>query len=219
MTIIAPSLLASDFLNIESELARLENEKDIWLHLDIMDGHFVPNLTFGHPIISLMAKKTKQPLDAHFMVTNPDFYIDTLNDISLHVFTFHIEACSDALSTARHARSIAKLVGVSLRPGTPLSALSDELLKEIDLVLVMSVEPGFGGQKFIPDTIERITQLKQRRSSLATSFLIEVDGGVNVDNCNSIIDAGADVLVAGSAVFRAPNKDYSPVISQLRGNK
>tara|TARA_R110000868_G_scaffold100128_5_gene275418 strand:+ start:15547 stop:16206 length:660 start_codon:yes stop_codon:yes gene_type:complete len=218
VTIISPSLLACDFLNIEAELARLESESDLWLHLDIMDGHFVPNLTFGHPILQLIASKTNLPLDAHFMVTNPDFYIETMKDLNLHVFTFHVEACSDAIATAKSAKSVAKKVGVSLRPSTPLSSLSDDLLKQIDLVLIMSVEPGFGGQKFMPESISRIQELKAKRTTLNANFLIEVDGGVSSSNSESLINAGADVLVAGSAIFKSDKHNYSETISKLRGN-
>ncbi len=217
MTIISPSLLACDFLNIEAELARLEGESDLWIHLDIMDGHFVPNLTFGHPIMKLIAGKSSLPLDAHFMVTNPDFYIETMKDLNLHVFTFHIEATQDAVATAKKAKAIAKKVGVSLRPGTALSSLSDELLKQVDLVLVMSVEPGFGGQKFMPESIARIQELKAKRAALHAHFLIEVDGGINPNNSQSLIQAGADVLVAGSAIFKSEKHNYSETISKLRG--
>lgn len=216
-TIIAPSLLACDFLNIENELGALENLSDLWLHLDVMDGHFVPNLTFGHPIIKMIAKKTKQPLDAHFMVTNPEFYIETLKEIPLEVFTFHIEATNEPLKLINQCKKYFKRAGVSLRPGTSLSSLTDEILKSVDLVLVMSVEPGFGGQGYIESSTQRIAELKSRREQLGAHFVIEVDGGINEITSKFAIDAGADVLVAGSATFKGGKNEYKNNIERLRG--
>lgn len=217
-TIIAPSLLACDFLNIESELKALESVSDLWLHLDIMDGHFVPNLTFGHPIIKMIAAKTKQPLDAHFMVTNPEFHIDTLKGVPLDVFTFHIEATSEPLRLIEKAKANFKRAGISLRPGTNLNSLTDEVLKAVDLVLVMSVEPGFGGQGYIPESTNRIAELKKRREELGAHFIIEVDGGINSETSKLAIAAGADVLVAGSATFKGGVSAYQTNIETLRGN-
>lgn len=216
MTIISPSLLACDFLNIERELSVLEKVPNLWLHLDIMDGHFVPNTTFGHPIISKISQKTKQPLDAHFMVTNPEFYIDTLKAISFETFTIHVETQTNSVELLTKIKNISKNAGISLRPSTELSALSDDTLKTCDLVLVMSVEPGFGGQSFMPTSINRIKELVERRNDLGANFLIEVDGGVNQSNCHDIINAGADVLVAGSAVFKGNSTDYLNNIKSLR---
>lgn len=218
MTIISPSLLACDFLNIENELQALAHNENIWIHLDIMDGHFVPNLTFGHPIIDLIAAKTKLPLDIHFMVSNPEFYIETLKHIAFEVFTFHIEASSKPIPLIHDIKKFSRKAGISLRPGTALELLTDDILKSVDLVLVMSVEPGFGGQGFMPESLERIKLLKQRRNELGANFLIEVDGGVNPSNAASIIQAGADVLVAGSAVFKNIPSNYTANINALRGN-
>lgn len=215
--IISPSLLACDFLNIENELQALDGIEQLWLHLDIMDGHFVPNLTFGHPIIKKIAAKAKHPLDAHFMVTNPDFYLDTLKDVPLDVFTFHIEAQSDALGFISKIKKIFPKAGISLRPGTPLEVLTDDILHAVDLVLVMSVEPGFGGQSYLPQATERISILKQKRTDLNTSFLIEVDGGINAETSKLAINAGADILVAGSATFKGGKEQYSKNIDLLRG--
>lgn len=216
MVTVSPSLLSCDFLNIESELKSFEGQKDLWLHLDIMDGHFVPNLTFGNPIIRQIAKKTKIPLDAHFMVSNPEFYIDGLQDVPLHNFTFHLEATSHPLTLVKKAKNFYKNVGVSIRPKTPVSALSDDLICDLDLVLVMSVEPGFGGQEFIEGTYDKIRTLRERSTSLNTKLTIQVDGGVNSGNAKKLIDAGADNLVAGSFVFnKGPNK-YTEAIGQLR---
>ncbi|MBK23859.1 MAG: ribulose-phosphate 3-epimerase [Halobacteriovorax sp.] len=216
-TVISPSLLACDFLNIENELKHFEDVKHLWFHLDIMDGHFVPNLTFGQPIIKKISQKTKQPLDAHLMVSNPEFYIESLKDMNLHNFTWHIEAQSeDVLSLISKAKKHYSSVGLSIKPKSNLNLLSDEILCAIDLVLVMSVEPGFGGQKFIEETYERISALVKRRKNLGLSFSIQVDGGVNEHNAKKLIDAGADNLVAGSYIFKeGPNK-YLEKINSLR---
>lgn len=216
-TIIAPSLLACDFLNIEKEIAALELENNLWLHLDIMDGHFVPNLTFGHPIIKLIKAKTNLPLDAHFMVTNPQFHLETLKDVGLHIFTFHIEACERPLELIEQIKSYNIKAGISLRPGTPLESLSDAILKVVDLVLVMSVEPGFGGQGYIEGSTKRIETLAKRRQDLKAKFLIEVDGGINIETAKLASAAGADVLVAGSATFKGSPDNYKNNIKNLRG--
>lgn len=216
MTIISPSLLACDFLNIESELKAFENAKDMWFHLDIMDGHFVPNLTFGHPIIEMISKKTKIPLDAHFMVTNPDFYGETLKNIGIHNFTFHYEAVMDPMSMIADLKSNYKSVGISIKPGTPTHKLTDEILQMVDLVLVMSVEPGFGGQAFMPEAHDKIRELKARREKLDLHFQIQVDGGVSNKNAKDLIESGADNLVAGSYVFKVESNEYLNQIDTLR---
>lgn len=216
-TIIAPSLLACDFLNIEKEIAALELESNLWLHLDIMDGHFVPNLTFGHPIIKLIKAKTNLPLDAHFMVTNPQFHLETLKDVGLHIFTFHIEACERPLELIEQIKSYNIKAGISLRPGTPLESIDNETLKAVDLVLVMSVEPGFGGQGYIEGSTKRIETLAKRRQELKANFLIEVDGGINTETAKLAIAAGADALVAGSATFKGAPENYKNNIKNLRG--
>jgi ribulose-phosphate 3-epimerase len=215
MTIISPSILACDFLNIESELLALSTIKDLWLHLDIMDGHFVPNLTFGTPIIEMISKKTKLKLDAHFMVTNPDFYAETLKHVGIHNFTFHYEAVLNALSLIAELKRNYKSVGISIRPNTQTHKLSDDVLKMVDLVLVMSVEPGFGGQSFMPATYEKISELKIRREKLNAHFQIQVDGGVSNKNSKELIKAGADNLVAGSYVFKAEQTEYPAQIASL----
>lgn len=217
MTIIAPSLLSCDFLNIEAELKALSPLSNLWLHLDIMDGHFVPNLTFGHPIIKEIATKAKHPLDAHFMVTNPEFHLETLKDLPLHVFTFHVEACNDPLALIKKGKQYFSKMGISLRPGSDLKLLTDDILATVDLVLVMSVEPGFGGQGYIPAATDRIAQLKIRREKLKANFLIEVDGGINPQTAKLARDAGADVLVAGSATFKGGATHYEANIQALRG--
>lgn len=216
MTIISPSLLACDFLNIEPELNAFSGVKDMWFHLDIMDGHFVPNLTFGHPIIELITKKAPHKCDAHFMVTNPEFHGETLKNSGLHNFTFHVEATSDSLGLIKKLKAHYPSVGISIKPNTPVSALTDEILKAIDLVLVMSVEPGFGGQSFMPSAFDKIKELKSRRESLKAHFQIQVDGGVTDKNSKELIAAGADNLVAGSYVFKTTKDKYAEKIESLR---
>ncbi len=215
MTIISPSILACDFLNIETELLALEKIPNLWLHLDIMDGHFVPNLTFGHPIIEKICKKTSIRCDAHFMVTNPEFHVDTLSKAGLYNFTFHIEATPEPLKLAQKIKSLYPSCGVSIKPNTPVSALTDELLKTVDLVLVMSVEPGFGGQAFMPSAYDKIKLLVERKKSLNTHFTIQVDGGVTDLNAKELISSGADNLVAGSFVFKLGPSQYAKQIEKL----
>jgi ribulose-phosphate 3-epimerase len=218
MIIISPSLLACDFLNIESELTHLSKNKNIWLHLDIMDGHFVPNLTFGRPIIELIAKKTDIPLDAHFMVTNPRFHAETLKNAGLYNFTFHLESMQgqDSLEFISFLKTYYKSVGISIKPNTPESKLTDDILKLVDLVLVMSVEPGFGGQSFMPIAFDKIKNLKNRREDLDAHFQIQVDGGILDKNASELVANGADNLVAGSYIFKGGPLEYSKSIESLR---
>jgi ribulose-phosphate 3-epimerase len=214
---ISPSLLACDFLNLQGEIESFIDFNDLWFHLDIMDGHFVPNLTFGHPIVQKISKITNQKLDAHFMVSNPEFYIDTFKDYSIHNFTFHIEACLDnALELVKKAKEIYPSVGLSLKPGTNLSAISDEVFKEIDLLLVMSVEPGFGGQKFIENTYNKLNEVQKIKKRLNTQFDVQVDGGVIDKNAKKLIDNGANNLVAGSYIFKSDKADYLNRVESLR---
>lgn len=216
MTIISPSLLACDFLNIEPELNSFSGISDLWFHLDIMDGHFVPNLTFGHPIIELITRKSPHKCDAHFMVTNPEFHGETLKNAGIHNFTFHIEAIQNPLRLARDLKNHYPSVGVSIKPKTEVAELSDELLREIDLVLVMSVEPGFGGQSFMPSAFDKIRELKKRREELKAHFQIQVDGGVTDKNAHELIKAGADNLVAGSYIFKQGKSLYKSAVESLR---
>ena len=216
MTIISPSLLACDFLNIEPELNAFSGVKDMWFHLDIMDGHFVPNLTFGHPIIELITKKAVHKCDAHFMVTNPEFHGETLKNSGLHNFTFHVEATPDSLGLIQKLKTYYPSVGISIKPNTPTNTLTDQILKAVDLVLVMSVEPGFGGQSFMPAAYDKIKELKSRREELNTHFQIQVDGGVTDQNAKNLIAAGADNLVAGSYIFKTTKDKYSEKIESLR---
>ncbi len=214
--VIAPSLLSCDFLNIEKELNHFKDFKNTWFHLDIMDGHFVPNLTFGPPIVKMISKKSTLPLDAHLMVKNPKFLIDNLADCNVHNLTFHIEATNDALELIKYAKKIFPSVGVSLRPGTPLEVLSDDVLKAINLILVMSVEPGFGGQAFIETTYEKLTDLFHLKKALNPNLMIQVDGGVSDKNAKKLVDHGVSNLVAGSYIFKDGPASYAKKVESLR---
>jgi ribulose-phosphate 3-epimerase len=216
MVIIAPSLLSCDFLNIEKEIKVFDGVKDFWFHLDIMDGHFVPNLTFGHPIVSLVSKKTTQKLDAHFMVTNPDFYIETFKDFKIHNFTFHVESCKNVLELISKAKKHYPSVGLSLKPSTPLNEISDEMFKAIDLLLVMSVEPGFSGQSFHESTYDRLKAISQIQKRLNTNFMVQVDGGVSDKNAKKLIDLGANNLVSGSYIFKNGPSKFLEMVESLR---
>ena len=215
--IISPSILSCDFLNIETEIKRFENFDDIWLHLDVMDGNFVPNLTFGHEVISRISKITSKPLDAHLMVQNPRFFAETFKDYNLQNFTFHYEAAQDLMALIHKAKEYYPSVGISIKPKTDVYELSNPVLKEVDLVLVMSVEPGFGGQSFIETTYAKIETLVERRKELGAHFQIQVDGGVSDKNAAKLFSAGADNLVAGSYVFKPGPNEYLNQINNLRG--
>ena len=216
MVVISPSLLSCDFLNIEKEIKVFENVKDFWFHLDIMDGHFVPNLTFGHPLVSLLSKKTSQKLDAHFMVTNPKFYIDTFKDYNIHNFTFHVEACENVLGLIKEAKKFYPSVGLSLKPSTSLSTITDEMFKAIDLLLVMSVEPGFSGQSFNENTYDRLKAVSEIQKRLKTNFMIQVDGGVSDKNAKKLIEFGANNLVSGSYIFKHGPSKFLEMVETLR---
>jgi ribulose-phosphate 3-epimerase len=215
-TIVAPSLLSCDFLNIESELNHFKNFEKTWFHLDIMDGHFVPNLTFGPPIIKMISKKATLPLDAHLMVKNPKFLIDSLVDCKIHNLTFHFEATNDSLELIKYAKKFFPSVGISLRPGTPLGVLSDEILKSINLILIMSVEPGFGGQSFIESTYEKLSDLQIRKQIVNPGLMVQVDGGVSDLNAKKLIHHGASNLVAGSYIFKEGSNSYAKKVESLR---
>lgn len=214
--IISPSLLSADFLELKTDLERLNQVDDLWLHLDIMDGHFVPNLTFGEPVLNKVQTVSRHKLDAHFMVSDPDFFADAFKNVGLHNFTFHWEAI------VHHDRLISKLksmypsVGLSLNPSTPLSVVPNYIWGRVDLVLLMSVNPGFGGQKFIPEIVDKVIELDQIRHKNNFKFQIQVDGGITEENAGYLIQAGANNLVAGSYIFSAPNKDYQSRINKIR---
>ncbi|MCH5717363.1 ribulose-phosphate 3-epimerase [Niabella hibiscisoli] len=202
MALIAPSLLAADFLKLQAECEMVNNSAADWLHLDVMDGMFVPNISFGPMVIEFVSKIVNKPCDVHLMIEQPARYAEQFKNAGADHLTIHIEACPMLHQDITQIKSLGMKAGVAVNPHTPVSLLSD-ILHEVSIVNLMSVNPGFGGQKFITYTLEKIKQLKQMIRERSLDVLIEIDGGVTTENAKEIIDAGADVLVAGSTVFRA----------------
>jgi ribulose-phosphate 3-epimerase len=213
MPIIAPSLLSANFLKLEQECEMLNTSAAEWFHLDVMDGRFVPNISFGLPVISAIRKSTQKVCDVHLMIEEPEKYAQAFKDAGANVLTVHVEACRHLHRNIQQIKSLGMKAGVALNPHTPVSSI-EEIIADVDVVCVMSVNPGFGGQKFIPATLAKIKLLKKLILEKKSSALIEVDGGVTLDNAASIIEAGADVLVAGNTVFASA----SPIdtIKQLK---
>jgi ribulose-phosphate 3-epimerase len=213
---ISPSLLSADFLELKADIERFNSIDDLWIHLDIMDSHYVPNLTFGEPVLNKIKNITKHKLDAHFMVTDPDFFVENFKNVGLHNFTFHWEAVTHQDSLISKIKSVYPSVGISLNPGTAVSAVPKYLLGKVDVVLLMSVNPGFGGQKFIPEVVDKVIELDKIRHENNFNFQIQVDGGVTDQNAGYLIQAGANNLVAGSYIFSAPGKNYIERINKIR---
>ena len=216
MTIIAPSILSADFLNFGTEIKRFDGIKDLWLHLDIMDGHFVPNLTFGHTVLKNLNKITNHKLDAHLMVTNPQDYIEAYKSIGVHNFTFHWEAVTHHDRLISEIKKNFQSVGIALNPSTPIEVIPEYILSQIDLILIMTVNPGFGGQSFISGCIDKIRKLAELKNKNNYTYQIQVDGGVKDSNAKELLNAGASNLVAGSYIFSEPNLDYNSRIETLR---
>ena len=202
--IIAPSMLSADFGNLQRDVEMVNNSKADWFHLDIMDGFFVPNISFGFPVISPIATHATKKLDVHLMIENPDKFITHFKDSGADILTVHYEACTHLHRTIQAIKKEGMKAGVALNPHTSINLLTD-LLSDIDLVCIMSVNPGFGGQKFIENTYKKVANLKDLREQTKSNFLIEIDGGVSTKNARKLIESGADVLVAGSFVFNSKN--------------
>ena len=211
---IAPSILSADFSRLGEELKTVEEAGADWIHVDVMDGHFVPNITIGPMVVEAVRKSTKHPLDVHLMIEDPDFYIPYFIKAGADIITVHAEVCKHLQRTIRAIKEQKKTAGIVLNPATSLSAI-DNILDEVDLVLLMSVNPGFGGQEFIPSTVKKVEKLKRMINDAKLKTDIEVDGGVKPENAGDLIKAGANILVAGSSVFKG--KDYKKMINLLRG--
>ena len=210
--LIAPSMLAADFSNLAHDIALVNQSDADWFHLDVMDGVFVPNISFGMPVIKSMAKHTTKPLDVHLMIVEPDRYIQTFADLGADVLTVHVEACTHFHRSLQSIKAKGMKAGVALNPHTPVASLS-HIIADIDLVCLMSVNPGFGGQSFIEATYEKVRELRTLIDENKVSTLIEIDGGVTNQNASQLVAAGADVLVAGSYVFSA--SDPTATIANL----
>lgn len=213
--IIAPSLLAADFGHLDAEVDMINNSPADWLHMDIMDGLFVPNISFGFPVVEAVRKKSVKPLDVHLMIKHPENYIKKFGEAGASILTIHYEAVNHLHSAVTEIQSFGIKAGVSLNPHTPVMVL-EEILPYLDLVLVMTVNPGFGGQAFIEGSYNKIRKLKSLINETGSSALIEVDGGIDIQNAPSLLDAGVDVLVAGSAVFKS--SDPAETIRALKNH-
>ena len=203
-TIVSPSVLSADFANLERDTKMLNESKAEWIHIDIMDGQFVPNISFGLPVLKAISKHATKVIDVHLMIATPDDYLEDFKDAGADILTVHYEACPHLHRTIQRIKDLGMKAGVALNPHTPVHLLTD-IIQDLNLVLIMSVNPGFGGQKFIPHAIEKVKELKALIIAKKSSALIEIDGGVNLDTGKLLVDAGADALVAGSFVFGSDN--------------
>ena len=210
---VSPSILAADFANLSLECSKIDKSNADWFHLDVMDGVFVPNISFGMPVIKSIKETANKVLDVHLMIVDPDRYITKFKELGSDILTVHVEACNHLNRTIHAIKQEGMKAGVALNPHTPVNSISD-VLNDLDLVCIMSVNPGFGGQSFIENTYNKVKQLRDLRNKTNSNFLIEIDGGVNLQNAPKLLSSGADVLVAGSFVFKSENPTQT--ISELK---
>ena len=213
MTLVSPSLLAADFLHLERDIEMINRSEADWLHMDVMDGVFVPNISFGFPVLEAVASISKKPLDVHYMIVKPERYIKQTAKLGVMMMNVHFEACDHLHRTIQEIHDAGMKAGVTLNPSTPVSMLED-IIHDVDMVLLMSVNPGFGGQAFIENTLKKAQQLRQLIAQSGSQALIEVDGGVQGETAPRLVEAGVDVLVSGSYVFNSPSPEET--IRQLR---
>ena len=208
MRIVAPSILSADFGNLERDIKMLDRSEAEWVHIDVMDGVFVPNISFGFPVMKFVRKATSKILDVHLMIVEPERYVKRFVEAGADYVTFHHEACADPRAAIAEIKTAGAKAGVSVKPATPVEELFD-YLAELDMVLVMSVEPGFGGQSFMPASLDKVRALRKEIDAKGYNCLIEIDGGISAKNAREVFDAGVDVIVAGSSVFGAENQEQA----------
>lgn len=211
--LISPSLLSANFLNLQADIEKLNRSEADWIHIDVMDGIFAPNISIGFPLIKQVSEISEKPLDVHLMIMQPEKFIDELKGMNAMMMNVHYEACTHLHRVVQQIKNAGMKAGVTLNPATPVMMLKD-LVRDLDMVLLMSVNPGFSGQKFIPQTIDKLKECRELVDSTGSKALIQVDGGVNLETGKLLVEAGADVLVAGNAVFKAP--DMVDMIHRLK---